>query len=279
MIWRDLLLPIPTDPKLKVDVSSPPPPGPPRVLRLFQQQRKAFSNVPLWGGWVSEQVGQLQVPLLLIVGEDDQNWPSQESALDVSWRPDAEAADHLWYRWRGRGSQVGFSFSFSSLIQMKEMMERAGNSHLLTILSYPDAGHLIEPPYTPHFRFTVFKTVMAQQKSKSRRWAVAECGWRLRLVLSPLQLWLCGAGRRQPTLRPRRTPGPRCWTSSGRTCTPTRPRSATCSHGNGQVVTRDAPTEDFHPARNRQRREERGASQEICLFQSVECETDPDPDP
>lgn len=94
VIWRDMLLPIPTDPKLKVDV------------------------------------GQLQVPLLLIVGEDDQNWPTPESALD-----------------------------------MKEMMERAGNSHLLTILSYPNAGHLIEPPYTPHFRFSAFKTVMSQQKT------------------------------------------------------------------------------------------------------------------
>ncbi|CAG01065.1 unnamed protein product [Tetraodon nigroviridis] len=92
LIWRDLLLPIPTDPSLKVDV------------------------------------GQLQVPLLLVVGEDDQNWPAQESAQD-----------------------------------MKEMMERAGNSHLLTVLSYPGTGHLIEPPYTPHFRFSAFKTVLTEQ--------------------------------------------------------------------------------------------------------------------
>eukprot|EP00064_Thunnus_orientalis_P022782 superscaffoldBa00007998_g23001 len=42
---------------------------------------------------------------------------------------------------------------------MKEMMEQAGNSHLLTILSYPNAGHLIEPPYTPHCRASSFKTV------------------------------------------------------------------------------------------------------------------------
>lgn len=49
---------------------------------------------------------------------------------------------------------------------MKAMMERAGNSHLLTVLSYPNAGHLIEPPYTPHFRSTVFKTVITQQKRK-----------------------------------------------------------------------------------------------------------------
>ena len=30
------------------------------------------------------QVGQLCCPLLLIVGEDDQNWPAEESARDVS---------------------------------------------------------------------------------------------------------------------------------------------------------------------------------------------------
>ncbi|XP_053175579.1 peroxisomal succinyl-coenzyme A thioesterase-like [Scomber japonicus] len=93
VIWRDLLLPIPTDPALKVDM------------------------------------GRIQVPVMLVVGEDDHNWPANESAQD-----------------------------------MKEMMERAGNSHLLTILSYPNAGHLIEPPYTPHFRATVFKTVNQRQK-------------------------------------------------------------------------------------------------------------------
>uniref|UniRef100_A0A673B7V5 Acyl-CoA thioesterase 19 n=1 Tax=Sphaeramia orbicularis TaxID=375764 RepID=A0A673B7V5_9TELE len=78
-IYRDLLLPIPTDPGMKVDV------------------------------------GRLQCPLLLIVGEDDQNWAAPEFAQD-------------------------------------EMMEQAGNSHLLTLLSYPNTGHLIEPPYSPHTR-------------------------------------------------------------------------------------------------------------------------------
>ncbi|XP_008298949.1 acyl-coenzyme A thioesterase 4-like, partial [Stegastes partitus] len=93
MIWRDLLLPIPTDPSLKVDV------------------------------------GRLQCPLMLVACEDDQNWPAPESAKD-----------------------------------MKEMMERAGNSHLLTVLSYPKAGHLIEPPYTPHARVSMFKTVGKREK-------------------------------------------------------------------------------------------------------------------
>ncbi|XP_038163479.1 peroxisomal succinyl-coenzyme A thioesterase-like [Cyprinodon tularosa] len=93
VIWRDLLLPIPSDPSLKVDV------------------------------------GKLQCPLMLIVGEDDQNWCTYESAMD-----------------------------------MKAMMERAGNSHLLTLLSYPNAGHLIEPPYTPHVRASVFRDVQSRQK-------------------------------------------------------------------------------------------------------------------
>lgn len=96
MIWRDLLLPIPTDPSLKVDL------------------------------------GRIQCPLLVVVGEDDQNWPAGDSAAD-----------------------------------MKEMMEQAGNSHLLTLLSYPDAGHLIEPPYTPHARASVFRAVQTREKVTS----------------------------------------------------------------------------------------------------------------
>ncbi|XP_029008251.1 acyl-coenzyme A thioesterase 3-like [Betta splendens] len=87
LICRDLVLPIPTDPKLKADV------------------------------------GQLRCPLLLVVGEDDQNWAVSESAVD-----------------------------------MKQMMEQAGNSHLLTVLSYPNAGHLIEPPYSPHTRSSNFRS-------------------------------------------------------------------------------------------------------------------------
>ncbi|XP_036432021.1 acyl-CoA thioesterase 19 isoform X2 [Colossoma macropomum] len=85
IIWRDLLLPIPDDPSKKVEM------------------------------------GRIKCPVLLIVGEDDQNWPASESAED-----------------------------------MKQMMEQAGNSHLLTILSYPETGHLIEPPYSPHFRASNF---------------------------------------------------------------------------------------------------------------------------
>uniref|UniRef100_A0AAV2KV87 Acyl-coenzyme A thioesterase 4-like n=1 Tax=Knipowitschia caucasica TaxID=637954 RepID=A0AAV2KV87_KNICA len=50
VIWHDLLLPIPEDPAFKVDM------------------------------------GRVQCPLLLVVGQDDQNWPAYVSALDVSMR-------------------------------------------------------------------------------------------------------------------------------------------------------------------------------------------------
>lgn len=50
--------------------------------------------------------------------------------------------------------------------QMKEMMERAGNGHLLKILSYPNAGHLIEPPHTPHIRSSIFRSTSSNEKSK-----------------------------------------------------------------------------------------------------------------
>ncbi|XP_063761457.1 acyl-coenzyme A thioesterase 5-like isoform X2 [Eleginops maclovinus] len=119
VIWRDLLLPIPTDPSLKVDV------------------------------------GRLRCPLLLVVGEDDQNWPSCESASD-----------------------------------MKEMMERAGNSHLLTVLSYKNAGHLIEPPFTPFARASTFKPVSSQPSKVMTLWGgelvghsrAQEDAWRKTLV-------------------------------------------------------------------------------------------------
>ncbi|XP_042565945.1 acyl-coenzyme A thioesterase 5-like isoform X3 [Clupea harengus] len=85
VIWRDVILPIPTEPDLKVDV------------------------------------GKIKCPLLVVIAQDDQSWATVESTED-----------------------------------MEQIMERSGNRHLLTVLSYPDAGHLIEPPYTPHIRFSNF---------------------------------------------------------------------------------------------------------------------------
>ncbi|KAJ8006683.1 hypothetical protein DPEC_G00109770 [Dallia pectoralis] len=66
---------------------------------------------------------------MLIVGEDDQNWATVESAED-----------------------------------MIQMMRASGNDHLLTTLRYPGAGHLIEPPYSPHTRASNFIILPKRQK-------------------------------------------------------------------------------------------------------------------
>ncbi|XP_043092930.1 bile acid-CoA:amino acid N-acyltransferase-like [Puntigrus tetrazona] len=78
---------------------------------------------------IKVDVGRIKCPLLLVNGDDDQAVPVLESAED-----------------------------------MEMMMEKAGNRHLLEVLTYPDAGHLIEPPYSPHFRATNFKL----QRTKER---------------------------------------------------------------------------------------------------------------
>eukprot|EP00064_Thunnus_orientalis_P019214 superscaffoldBa00004707_g19329 len=44
----------------------------------------------------------------------------------------------------------------STIIKITQMMHAAGNDHLLTRVHYPDTGHLIEPPYSPHFRATKY---------------------------------------------------------------------------------------------------------------------------
>ncbi|XP_043943811.1 bile acid-CoA:amino acid N-acyltransferase-like [Protopterus annectens] len=60
------------------------------------------------------QVGKIRCPLLLIAGEDDQSFPAVEAAADI-----------------------------------ERKMKEAGNNHLLTKISYPGAGHIIEPPFFP----------------------------------------------------------------------------------------------------------------------------------
>ncbi|XP_067283587.1 bile acid-CoA:amino acid N-acyltransferase-like [Pseudorasbora parva] len=74
-------------------------------------------------------VGRIKCPLLLVASGDDQTFPAVESAED-----------------------------------MEMMMEKAGNRHLLEVLNYPGAGHLIEPPCTPHFRATKFCLPTMQQR-------------------------------------------------------------------------------------------------------------------
>lgn len=52
-------------------------------------------------------------------------------------------------------------------MQMRQMMERAGNSHLLSVASYPMTGHLIEPPYSPHIRASNFMVAQSRTKGKA----------------------------------------------------------------------------------------------------------------
>uniref|UniRef100_A0A3Q3WJC7 Uncharacterized protein n=1 Tax=Mola mola TaxID=94237 RepID=A0A3Q3WJC7_MOLML len=70
---------------------------------------------------VEVSVGKINCPLLLVNGDDDQNWPVVQYAQDIT-----------------------------------QKMKAAGKEHLLTCVLYPDAGHLIEPPFSPHFRATRF---------------------------------------------------------------------------------------------------------------------------
>lgn len=50
--------------------------------------------------------------------------------------------------------------TFQTLIffcaQITQKMHDVGKAHQLTRIDYPDAGHLIEPPFSPHFRATNF---------------------------------------------------------------------------------------------------------------------------
>ncbi|XP_075997234.1 bile acid-CoA:amino acid N-acyltransferase-like [Genypterus blacodes] len=64
----------------------------------------------------------LDCPLLFILGEDDQSSASVENADEI-----------------------------------EEILKAAGKSQLFTRLSYPAAGHLIEPPYSPNSRIALWR--------------------------------------------------------------------------------------------------------------------------
>uniref|UniRef100_A0A3P8TS62 Acyl-CoA thioesterase 17 n=1 Tax=Amphiprion percula TaxID=161767 RepID=A0A3P8TS62_AMPPE len=109
---------------------------------------------------VVKVVKQITSPLLLVSGCDDQNWPSFETAEDIN-----------------------------------QTMRAAGNDHLLSRLDYPDSGHLIEPPFSPHFRASTFVTTNKRKamilwggKTKPHSDA-QEDSWRK--ILSFLQQHLC----------------------------------------------------------------------------------------
>ncbi|XP_073722985.1 acyl-coenzyme A thioesterase 1-like isoform X1 [Misgurnus anguillicaudatus] len=129
VIHRDLILPIPSDLTLKVDV------------------------------------GKIKCPLMLVNGGDDENWPSVESAED-----------------------------------MEEIMKNAGNLHLLEVLTYPGAGHLIEPPYTPHFRASNFiiqggyKVVMLWGGQAKPHAYAQEDAWKKMLAFLQKHLYLSSSG-------------------------------------------------------------------------------------
>ncbi|XP_061663075.1 peroxisomal succinyl-coenzyme A thioesterase-like isoform X2 [Syngnathoides biaculeatus] len=112
----------------------------PRGTALSQISRPTYGNVGkvrvdedqnlIWrdiglpvSGDLSQKadVRRINCPLLLVNGQDDQNHPTCEYADD-----------------------------------MEAMMSSVGKRHLLSRLDYPQAGHLIEPPYSPHFRATNF---------------------------------------------------------------------------------------------------------------------------
>ncbi|KAM9813910.1 peroxisomal succinyl-coenzyme A thioesterase-like [Neosynchiropus ocellatus] len=89
------------------------------------------------------KVEDLQCPLMYIVGEDDLSASSAENAALID-----------------------------------ETLRAAGKSHLFTCLSYPGAGHLIEPPYTPNTRVSLWRVkpqkLFSQWGGQPKRHAAAQ---------------------------------------------------------------------------------------------------------
>uniref|UniRef100_A0A3P9CHU4 Acyl-coenzyme A thioesterase 4 n=1 Tax=Maylandia zebra TaxID=106582 RepID=A0A3P9CHU4_9CICH len=77
------------------------------------------------------EVGRINCPMLLVNGCDDQNWPTVETAEEVA-----------------------------------RLLREGGKEHLLSRLAYPGAGHLIEPPFSPHFRATKFIILNSKKKGQ-----------------------------------------------------------------------------------------------------------------
>ncbi|KAM6948070.1 bile acid-CoA:amino acid N-acyltransferase-like isoform 1-T1 [Lycodopsis pacificus] len=88
------------------------------------QGHVSFKHISLPANIIPETKVKLEhiaCPLMYILGEDDQSTASMETA---------------------------------NLIE--ETLRDAGKSQLFTLLSYPGAGHLIEPPYTPNSRLSLW---------------------------------------------------------------------------------------------------------------------------
>lgn len=68
------------------------------------------------------------------------NW-SDKMMLELNWHIHAVRFKYL--------SHIKTSF-WCRDPQISQQMTDAGKKHLLTVLNYPETGHLIEPPFSPH---------------------------------------------------------------------------------------------------------------------------------
>ncbi|XP_035763865.1 uncharacterized protein LOC118454194 [Neolamprologus brichardi] len=63
------------------------------------------------------------------------------------------------------GAVVAFDLTAcSTIIKVARLLREGGKEHLLSRLAYPGAGHLIEPPFSPHFRATKFILLNSKEK-------------------------------------------------------------------------------------------------------------------
>ncbi|XP_012733730.2 peroxisomal succinyl-coenzyme A thioesterase [Fundulus heteroclitus] len=98
------------------------------LAKKFDKIRLDENNHEIWRGIglallddapYKVDMGKIRSPVLLVNGRDDQNWPVLETAD-----------------------------------RMAQVVGAAGKAHLLYRLDYPNTGHQIEPPFSPHFRAT-----------------------------------------------------------------------------------------------------------------------------
>lgn len=96
---------------------------------------------------------------MYIVGEDDQSSASLENAdLVVCSCQSAETFPRVFDTFRKKAF-------LSFVCQIEESLRAAGKTHLFTRLSYPGAGHLIEPPYSPHRRSSMWSIKPRKRES------------------------------------------------------------------------------------------------------------------
>ncbi|KAI3369459.1 hypothetical protein L3Q82_007677 [Scortum barcoo] len=82
--------------------------------------------------------------------------------LDEDGKTDSFESDQKYWLYDDQG-HVSFknvslpeNMSPKSIVKIEETLRAAGKSHLFTRLSYPGAGHLIEPPYMPNSRVSLW---------------------------------------------------------------------------------------------------------------------------